>query len=90
MSKDESVDVITILVEILMLVVFVMCVWYVILAIQTGEMFFGVDEGQTPPTLATDPVGFWMGFVFSFIGALGFWWAGVLPLAQRVRTWLVR
>jgi hypothetical protein len=56
MSGRESPGVLTIVVEVCMLAAFVELGRILVVAVQTGEMWFGVKEGQFPITLAMSPV----------------------------------
>jgi|JI10StandDraft_1071094.scaffolds.fasta_scaffold1730264_1 hypothetical protein len=90
MARDESVDVWNIIVEVGMLAAFFAVVRNLVIAIRTGEMFFGVEEGQFPVTLAMSPVLFSIVFTVCIVGAVMFWVAGVWPLIQRVLALFLR
>ena len=86
MSSRESPDVLTIAVEACMLAAFVEVVRILVVAVQTGEMWFGVKVGQSPITLAMSPVLFSVLCIVCVVGAAMFWLAGVWPLVQRVNA----
>jgi hypothetical protein len=84
MSGRESPGELTIVVEVCMLAAFVELGRILVVAVQTGEMWFGVKEGQFPITLAMSPVLFSVLCIVCVVGAAMFWLAGVWPLVQRV------